>query len=70
MDDGARELKLLSELLEKDLSKKVLELKAKDAALHLLAEKLNARRLNFNSFFFVCVVGLLFGLLFHVVKLV
>lgn len=69
LDDGAGELKLLNELLEKELSEKVQELKAEDAALQLLAGKLNAGTLNFSSFF-VFTVGLLFGLLFRVAKLV
>jgi hypothetical protein len=70
LDDGAGELKLMNVLLEKELSEKVQELKAKDVALQLLVGKLNAGRLNFSSSFFVFVVGLLFGLLFHVVKFV
>ena len=69
LDDEAGELKLMNVLLEKELSEKVQELKAKDVALQLLVGKLNAGRLNFSSSFFVFVVGLLFGLLFHVVKL-
>ena len=41
LDDEAGELKLMNVLLEKELSEKVQELKAKDVALQLLVGKLN-----------------------------
>lgn len=68
--DGDAKLKLMNELLEKDLLVKNQELKTKDEALEVLAAKMNGGGLSLGAFLFVFAFGLIFGLLVKAVNMI